>query len=163
MPSRDEISNSEGRPATEEDFDATNPTGAPPGAVIIADEDENILPQTPLSARSEIPKQVAEAINLIRWSLIDNTSCKNMLRAVKVSGLLNAKLSRKIRAIALKMVQRGFCINTAFELTENTDNGSNVLSLAAHALSQIPPTTVKVVNESRGAEGIPWSRRDIPV
>ena len=61
------------------------------------------------------------------------------------------------------MVQRGFCINTAFELADHTESESNIFSPAALALSRIPSTTVKVVKESNGAEGIHWSRGDIPV
>lgn len=77
-----------------------------------------------------------------------------ILRAVKVSGLSNGRLSSRRKAIPFKMVQRGFCINTAFELAETTENESDILSPAAHAVFQIPPTTVKVVEESGGAEGL---------
>ena len=82
MPSGDEIFHLEERSATEEDSSIVNPLSATPGTVILPDEEELLLPPTPSLARSTIPKQVAEAINLMRWSLIDNTSCKKILRAI---------------------------------------------------------------------------------
>lgn len=47
-------------------------------------------------------------------------------------------------------------------MAENDESDRKSLSLAAHALFQIPSPTVKLINGCGGSERLHCSRRDIP-
>lgn len=84
----------ERRSGTEEDLSGLQPSSMALGAVVLSEE-EDIFRNTPSSAKVFVPETLADALNVIKCFLIDNASCNNILRAVKVSGLLNAILSSK--------------------------------------------------------------------
>lgn len=61
------------------------------------------------------------------------------------------------------MVQRGFCIATAFEIADKADEEDESLSNAGQDLLKVPPTNVKVFKIPGACEKLLWLRGDIPV
>ena len=52
-----------------------------------------------------VPENVANANQLLRAEVLDNVTCKGILKALKITGALNAKRVTKFKLIAMKMTQ----------------------------------------------------------
>lgn len=115
----------------------------PSGAEILKDDDTTGI-LTPSTAKSAIPETLSEARNIFQRAMIDDENWKTILRALKVSGLPNAKLVSKRDAIAVQMVQRAFAINNVLKITGNAGPNLEPLSSAAAVLCKLPQTTLKI-------------------
>lgn len=83
MPNNNDIQIAERNSGREGELNGQQPSIITFGAVVLSEE-EDILPKTPSSARMSVRRTLADALNVVTWSLRDNASFKNSLRAVKV-------------------------------------------------------------------------------
>lgn len=113
-----------------------------------------------LNSRTIVPESLEQDSSILRVSLLDNRCCKSILKALKVSGISNAKLGTKKSVIAHKMVQKMFSVETTLVLVDGLEHADGILRSIASNLVAIPSTVVKV-KDVGGIEEISWVRVDI--
>ena len=89
--------------------------------------DNNAAPRLELELgtdpRAIVPVNSAHATALLRLPPLDNTACKSVLKAHKVTGTQNAKLVTKLKILGTKMTQRQFSLAAVLEYADLIDAG----------------------------------------
>jgi len=134
------------------------------GAVVLDEPNEadNAQSRT-ANARADVPTSLERATELLRLALLDNHSCKSILKALKVTGISNAKIGTKKKVIAAKMVQRKSSIHSALDFVNVLEDPEHGRTSVSHPLQLLRATFVKTSKSSDGAESIIWNRGDIPI
>lgn len=123
------------------------------GAIVLT-EDDPVVPRIIVSSKFE------DARKALRSSLLNNSTCKDILKAIKVTGGLNTKLATKHKMLAVKMVQRQFCVQGALTLVAHIETRAGVSGFRICLLSS---TSVRVTKTITGEEKIFWGSEDVPI
>ena len=66
-----------------------------------------------MNASGVVPSCLSQAKQILRFGFVDNSTGKAILKAFKITGPQNAKVSTMLRIIAMKMTQRQLSLQDA--------------------------------------------------
>ena len=118
----------------------------------------------PVNARGIVPRCFAQAKEILRFGFVDDSTGKAILKALNITGAQNAKVSTKLKIIAMKMTQRQFSLQDAIAFLdrEEEDAIEPDPERDPHFLQSLLPSAVKIQKDRTG-DIIRWIRGDAPV
>lgn len=118
-----------------------------------------------MNARGLVSGCFSQAKQILRFGFVDNSTGEAILKALKITGAQNAKVSTKLKIIAMKMTQRQFSLQDAMNFLAREEEEENAADVESdpHFLQNLLPSAVEIEKNGSGVEIIGWLRGDVPV
>lgn len=121
------------------------------------------------SALHHSPISIEDVIVCLQISDADNSEFKLMLKAMKVTGAMNARYPTKPRVVSVKLVQLQLCVKTVMDVAYDLDiedcgGPATIEQTDCHKMVRaLPKTSVKITKATTGVkESMKWASGDVP-
>lgn len=129
------------------------------------DNDDSTIPHasipciTTSNATCGVPTTYQAAIAILSLTNLSLEQLKNILHAIKLTGEARIRKGLKIKAIAIKMVQRKFSVDNVLEFIKKREDGN--MSDCARRLMSFIETRVRETKDVDGNPKLEWVSGDV--